>query len=143
MKRKICSNKKAFYEYEIIDSIEAGIVLQGCEVKSLSLHKASLNGSYAVIKDGEIWLNGFQIERYENQNTFSEYNPLRPKKLLLKRKEIKKFGEVNLQKGFTLIPLEIYFVDGKAKVELAVCRGKKLYDKRQAEKAKEFRKEIK
>lgn len=140
----LCQNRKARHEYEILSTIEAGVVLQGCEVKSLRDHKASLDGSYALIEKGELWLINSHIDEYKQRNTFGpSYNPLRRRKLLLHKRELNKFGEKAAQKGYTLIPLNFYLKDGKVKVELAIARGRQLHDKRAAEKEKEVKKELK
>lgn len=138
----ICKNKKASFEYFILDKIESGIVLEGWELKSLLCHKSSIDESYATIVNNEIWLINCNIEKYKNSNDLN-VNTKRKRKLLLNHDEIIKFAKKSEQKGHTLIPLKLYFKQGKVKVELAVCRGKKNYDKRQANKLKEFKREIK
>jgi SsrA-binding protein len=128
--KTIAQNKKARHEYVIEDTYEAGIVLTGTEVKSLREGRASLSDGFAQIKDGELWLYNVHIPEY-NQGTWNNHAPRRLRKLLLHREEIHKlFGKSN-QTGLTLIPLALYFKDGKAKVELGLARGKKDYDKRQ------------
>ena len=145
--RILCQNRKAFHEYEILDTVEAGIVLQGCEVKSLRNHKASLDSAYAhVDANGELWLINSHIDEYEKKNTFTTHEPKRRRKLLLKKREIQKFAEKATQKGFTIIPLNFHLTGGNVKVSLAVGRGKQLHDKRAAAKdrdaAREIRKEF-
>ena len=139
----VCRNKRAFHEYEIFDTLECGIVLTGTEVKSLREHAASLEDAYGKIEGGELWLIGSDIPEYTMGNRLN-HKPKRPRKLLLHRREIGKFAGKASEKGFTLVPLRMYFKDGRAKVELAVARGKNLYDKRQtlknADAAKELRK---
>ena len=126
----IARNKKARHEYYIEDTWEAGIVLTGTEVKSLREGRASLVDGFAQIRDGELWMYNVHIPEY-NQGTWNNHAPRRLRKLLLHREEIHKlFGKSN-QTGLTLIPLSLYFKDGKAKVELGLARGKKDYDKRQ------------
>ena len=126
----ITTNRKARYEYEIIDKWETGIVLLGTEVKALRAGRANLKDSHANIKDGEIFLLNTHISPYSHGN-LNNHDPLRIRKLLMHKKEIKKLiGKVE-GKGLTLIPLKLYFKNGRAKVELALARGKKLYDKRQ------------
>ncbi len=131
----ICQNKKAWHEYFIEDRFEAGMVLLGTEVKSLRDGKASLGDSYAKIKDGEIFLVDAHINPYSHANRFN-HDPLRPRKLLLHKSEIRRLIGKTQEKGFTLIPLRLYFSDGRAKVELGLAKGKKLYDKRETLKRK-------
>jgi SsrA-binding protein len=129
--KNIAVNKKARHEYTIIQTYEAGIVLQGTEVKSLRLGKANLVDSYANLKNGEVWLVGAHISVYE-QGNINNHEPTRTRKLLLNKSEIRKLiGKVK-EKGLTLIPLRLYFKEGKAKVELALAKGKKVYDKRES-----------
>ena len=122
-------NRKARHEYHIGDVYQAGIVLVGTEVKSLRTGKGNLQDAYAVVKDGEVWVNNFHISPYDQGNQFN-HDPMRPKKLLLHRREIDKLLGVQKESGHTLIPLKIYFRDGLAKMDLAVAIGKKDYDKR-------------
>ena len=126
----IARNKKARHEYAIEATYEAGIVLTGTEVKSLRDGKASLVDAYAVIKDAEVWLQGVHIAEY-SQGTWTNHTPRRNRKLLLNRSEISKLIGKTKETGLTLIPLEMYFKDGKVKVEIGLARGKKTYDKRQ------------
>ena len=127
----ITSNRKAYHEYFVIEKYEAGIELFGTEVKSLRAGKVNLKEAYASIQDGEIFVHGMHISPYEQGNIFNK-DPLRDKKLLLHKSEIMKLlGSVKLD-GLTLIPLSLYFRNGKIKMELGVCRGKKLYDKRES-----------
>jgi SsrA-binding protein len=126
----IARNKKARHEYVIEATYEAGIVLTGTEVKSLRDGKASLVDGYAVIKDAEVWLQCVHIAEY-SQGTWTNHTPRRNRKLLLNRSEISKLIGKTKETGLTLIPLEMYFKDGKVKVEIALARGKKTYDKRQ------------
>mgnify|MGYP000901472064 CR=1 FL=1 len=143
MVRKIVSrNKKAFHDYSIEDTLEAGMALTGPEVKSLRAGKANLKDGYAQLKNGELFLYNVHISAYSFA-TYVPQDPLRPRKLLLHRREIRKLiGQLH-EKGIALIPLQIYFGDnGKAKVELGLARGKKLYDKRAALKEKESNREI-
>lgn len=129
--KDITVNRKARHEYSILQSYEAGIVLQGTEVKSLRQGKANLVDSYANIKNGELWLFGAHISEY-TQGNINNHEPARTRKLLLKSNEIRKLiGKVK-EKGLTLIPLRLYFKEGKVKVELALAKGKKVYDKREA-----------
>jgi SsrA-binding protein len=128
--KTIARNKKARHEYFIEDTWEAGIVLTGTEVKSLREGRASLVDGFAQIRDGELWMYNVHIPEY-NQGTWNNHAPRRLRKLLLHRSEIQKLIGKTKESGLTLIPLELYFKDGKAKVELGLARGKKDYDKRQ------------
>jgi SsrA-binding protein len=138
----ICRNKRAFHDYHVVDSLECGIVLTGTEVKSLRESIASLEDAYAKIEEGEVWLIGSDIPEYTMGNRLN-HKPKRARKLLLHRREIAKFAGKATQRGFTLVPLRIYFKQGRAKVELAVAQGKKEYDKRQDQKKAEAQREIK
>ena len=127
----VANNKKARHDYFIEETYEAGIVLTGTEIKSVRQGKVSIKESYAKIERGEVILHGMNISPYEQGNRFNT-DPLRPKKLLLHKREIRKLIGYTTQKGLTLVPLRMYINDdGRAKVELAVARGKKEYDKRQ------------
>ena len=129
--KNITVNRKARHEYHIIQTYEAGIVLVGTEVKALRQGKANLVDSYAALNDGEVWLYGAHISVYE-QGNINNHEPTRTRKLLLNKSEIKKLiGKVK-EKGLTLIPLRLYFRNGKVKVELALAKGKKVYDKRES-----------
>lgn len=137
----ICRNRRAFHEYTIEDTLECGIVLTGTEVKSLREGAGGLEDAYAKIEDGEVWLIGSDIPEYSMGNRMN-HKPKRPRKLLLHRREIAKFAGKASQRGFTLVPLKMYFKNGRAKVELAIARGKQLHDKRQAAKKADAQKEI-
>lgn len=143
MAQKIVSkNKKAFHDYHIEETMEAGMVLTGPEVKSLRAGKANLRDGYAQIRNGELYLYNVHISPYSFA-TSTQQDPLRPRKLLLHRREIRKLIGKLHEKGIALIPLKMYFIgSGKAKVELALARGKKLYDKRAALKEKESSRDI-
>jgi SsrA-binding protein len=130
-RKLIAQNKKARHDYHIEDTWEAGLVLTGTEVKSLRAGRASLVDGYAVIKDGEAWLQNVHIPEY-TEGTWTNHEPRRPRKLLLHRGEITRLIGKTKESGLTLVPLALYFSDGRAKVEIALARGKKLYDKRQA-----------
>jgi len=130
-RKLIASNKKARHDYHIDDVYEAGLVLTGTEVKSLRAGRASLIDGFALIKDGEVWLQGVHIPEY-TEGTWTNHTPRRNRKLLLHRKEITRLIGKTREGGATLVPLSLYFKDGRAKVELALARGKKSYDKRQA-----------
>lgn len=127
----IAKNRKAFHEYEILDKWEAGVVLQGTEVKSLRAGKCNLGDSYAELRDGEAWLVKMHIGPYDQGNRMN-HDPFRRRKLLLTRREIRKIRPRLEEKGLTLVPLKIYFTHGLAKVELGLGRGKKIHDKRHA-----------
>jgi len=126
----IARNRRARHDYHIEDVVEAGLVLTGTEVKSLRAGRASLTDGFAQISDGEMWLYGVHIPEYA-QGTWTNHEPRRPRKLLLHRKEIDKLASEIAERGFTLVPLSLYFTGGRAKVELALARGKRTYDKRQ------------
>jgi SsrA-binding protein len=137
----ICRNKRAFHEYYITDMLECGIVLTGTEVKSLRDGHASLEDAYAKVEDGELWLLGSDIPEYAMGNRMN-HKPKRPRKLLLHRREIGKFAGKASERGHTLVPLKLYFKNGRAKLELAVARGKQLHDKREAKKKAEAQRDI-
>lgn len=139
--RVIVSNRKARHEYHILDTLEAGIALRGTEVKSLRKGNANLQDAYALIKNGEIWLLGMHISPYE-QGNINNHDPVRTRKLLLQKKEIRKLLAKVQEKGLTLVPLSVYFKGAYAKVELAIAQGKKSYDKRAALKERDARREI-
>jgi SsrA-binding protein len=130
-RKLIASNKKARHDYHIDDVYEAGLVLTGTEVKSLRAGRASLVDGYGLIKDGEVWLQGVHIPEY-TEGTWTNHEPRRPRKLLMHRKEIVRLIGKTRETGVTLVPLSLYFKDGRAKVEIALAHGKKSYDKRQA-----------
>ena len=142
MEQVVSTNRKAYHDYFIEETYEAGITLLGTEVKSLREGKANLKDSYALIKGNEIFLLNCHISPYSHGN-IQNHDPLRTRKLLLHRKEINKLWGKLTQKGLTLIPLKIYFTkNGKAKVEIGLCKGKKQYEKREVLKEKEARREI-
>ncbi|HDZ61744.1 MAG TPA: SsrA-binding protein SmpB [Nitrospirae bacterium] len=141
MDKPIASNKKAYHDYFIEDTYEAGISLLGTEVKSLREGRVNLKESYAIIKGSEIFLFNCHISPYSHGNT-QNHDPLRTRKLLLHRKEIDKIWVKLSQKGNTLIPLKIYFKRGKAKVEIGLAKGKRKYEKREVLKEKEANREI-
>jgi SsrA-binding protein len=128
--KTIATNRKARHEYFIEETIEAGIVLKGTEVKSIRQGKVNIKESYATIKNGEVFLNGMHVSPYEQGNIYN-VDPLRQRKLLLNKREIRKLNSYLMQKGYTLVPLSIYIKNGLVKVELAVAKGKKMYDKRE------------
>src|SRR3990170_6716482 len=142
MEQVVSTNRKAYHDYFIEETCEAGITLLGTEVKSLREGKANLKDSYALIKGNEIFLLNCHISPYSHGN-IQNHDPLRTRKLLLHRKEINKLWGKLTQKGLTLIPLKIYFnKQGKTKVEIGLCRGKRQYEKREALKEKEAKREI-
>lgn len=137
----IATNRKARYDYTILETFEAGIVLQGTEVKSLRNGKANLKDSFARADRGEVVLYNLHISPYDQGNRFN-HDPLRPRKLLLHRAEIRRLAGKVAERGLTLIPLRLYFKQGVAKVELALAKGKKLYDRREAIAERDARREI-
>lgn len=137
----VCRNKRAFHEYEIMDRIECGIVLVGTEVKSLRDNHCLLDDAYAKIEESEVWLIGCEIPEYAMGNRLN-HKPKRNRKLLLHRREIEKFAAKASQRGFTLVPLSLYFKNGRAKVEIAIARGKQVHDKRQAMKSADAKRDI-
>jgi SsrA-binding protein len=137
----ICNNKKAFHDYFIEERYEAGLVLRGTEVKSLRIGKVNMGDSFALVKSGEAFLHNLHISPYEFGNR-ENHDPDRMRKLLMHRAEIHKlFGKIREQ-GYTLIPLRLYFKDGRAKVELGLAKGKKLHDKREDLKQKEMKRDV-
>ena len=139
--RVICRNKRAFHEYEIMDRIECGVVLVGTEVKSLRDGHCLLEDAYAKLEDRELWLFGCEIPEYTMGNRLN-HKPKRQRKLLLHRREIEKFAGKASQRGFTMVPLSLYFKNGRAKVEVAVARGKQLHDKRESMKKADAQRDI-
>src|SRR5262245_64905865 len=137
----VTRNRKATHEYELSDRLECGIVLVGTEVKSLRDGHCSLDEAYAKIEDGELWLVGCEIPEYAMGNRLN-HKPKRERKLLLHRREIAKFAGKASERGYTLVPLKMYFKEGRAKVELAVARGKQFHDKRQDQKTAKAQREI-
>ena len=136
----IDTNKKAYFDYEILETVEAGVVLEGCEVKSIKLGNARLRDSFCQLQEGELWLKNFYVAPYEKSNAF-EPEPRRNRKLLLHRSEIDKLEGKVRQKGLTLVPTKLYFLRNKVKVEIGVGRGKKLYDKRETARNKAMQRE--
>lgn len=137
----IATNKKAYHEYFVDDRYEAGIALFGTEVKSVRLWQVNLKDCYCTIKNNEIFVNGMHISPYEKGNIFNR-DPIRQRKLLMHKREIIKLAALSAQKGFSLIPLSLYFKDSRVKVELGLCRGKKLYDKRETDAKNEAKREM-
>lgn len=127
----VTENRRARHDYFIEETIEAGIVLQGTEVKSIRLGKVNIKDSFARVENGEVFLYGMHISPYEQGNRFN-HDPLRPRKLLLHKREIRRLIGKTREDGYTLVPTKLYFSNGKCKVELGIAKGKKLYDKREA-----------
>jgi SsrA-binding protein len=140
-KKTIARNKKALHEYHVIEQLEAGIVLTGPEVKSIRAGKASLAESFARVDGGEVWLYDMHVSPYDPASRWNA-DPVRPRKLLLKNKEIRRLIGATQEKGLTLVPLDLYISRGYVKVSLALVRGKKLYDKREDIKRKDAKREI-
>lgn len=137
----VANNKKAYHDYFIDETYEAGIALHGTEVKSMRMGKCSIKESFIRIENGEIFVYGMHVSPYEKGNIFNK-DPLRVKKLLIHKYEINKLAEKVAEKGYTLVPLQVYFKEGKAKVEIGLARGKKLYDKREDIAKKDQRREM-
>ena len=134
-KKEIAANRKAFHDYFILERFEAGIVLAGTEVKS------NLKDSFCTVKDGELWARGIHISPYEKGNIFNK-DPVRPRKLLMHKREIAKLNARVMQDGNALIPLSFYFKDGRVKVEIGLCKGKKIHDKRDSIAERESKREV-
>lgn len=139
-RKLIATNRRARHDYHLDDVFEAGIMLMGTEVKALRAGRASLVDGFVSVDDGEVWLEGVHIPEY-SQGTWTNHAPRRKRKLLLHRMEIARLEQATREKGMTIVPLSLYFKDGRAKVEIAVARGKKLYDKRQALREQQDRRE--
>lgn len=142
----VANNKKAYHDYFIEEKYEAGLALHGTEVKSLRMGKCSIKEAYVRIENGETFVYGMNISPYEKGNIFNK-DPLRPRKLLLHKLEIRKLAGRMSEQGYTVVPLQVYFKDGRAKIEIGLAKGKKLYDKRQdiakKDQLREARKEFK
>ena len=139
--RLIANNKKAYHDYFIEEKYEAGVSLHGTEVKSLRMGKCSIKESFIRIENGEVYVYGMHISPYEKGNIFNK-DPLRPKKLLMHRAEIRKLQGKIAEKGYTLVPLQVYFKNSLVKVEIGLARGKTLYDKREAAAARDAKREM-
>ena len=140
-KKLIANNKKVYHDYFIEETYEAGLVLHGTEVKSLRLGKCSIKESFLRIEDGEMYVYGMHVSPYEKGNIFNK-DPLRTRKLLLHKREIIKLVGKVKEKGYTLVPIEVYFTDGKAKMLIGLAKGKKLYDKREDLAKKDAKREM-
>jgi SsrA-binding protein len=138
----LLENRKARFNYEITRSFEAGVEVLGFEVKSLRQKQGSLEGSYAVVRGGEIFLTGMHIPPYQPKNTPADYESRRTRKLLLTKKEIEELGNLESKKGLTIVPISVYSKGRKIKIELAVARGKKKYDKRETIKRRDAEREM-
>jgi SsrA-binding protein len=137
----ITVNRQAYHDYFVERTVEAGISLVGTEIKSIREGRVNLRGSYAIVRNGEIWLENAHIALYEHGNRYN-HEPLRNRKLLLHRREIEQLASKVETKGLTLIPLKLYIKGGRAKIELGLCRGKKLYDKREAIAERDVKRQI-
>ena len=139
--RIVAQNKKAYHDYFVLEKLEAGLELFGTEVKSIRQGKINLKDSWCFVKDGEMFVNGMHISPYEQGNIFNR-DPLRTKRLLLHKKEIRRFYSQVKQEGLAIVPLSVYFSKGRAKVEIGLCKGKKLYDKREVAAKKDAQRAI-
>lgn len=137
----IAKNSKASFNYFLTDFVECGISLVGTEIKALRVHGASLNDAYVIVRNNEMYVLNMHIAPYDKGNLFN-HEPLRTRKLLLHKKEILKLSQKVKEKQFTIVPTKVYLVGGKAKIEIALAKGKKLYDKRESEKAKDDNRKI-
>ena len=139
--KEICTNRKAFHEYFVLERFEAGIELAGTEVKSIRAGEVNLKDSFCLVKNGELFVRGMHVSPYEHGNIFNK-DPVRPRRLLMHKREIMKLQARVMQDGVALIPLSLYFKDGRVKLELGLCKGKKLHDKRDSEAEREVRRDI-
>lgn len=139
--KKVAQNKKAYHDYFVLETYEAGLELFGTEVKSIRDGKVNLKDSWCHIKNGEIFANGMHVSPYEKGNLFNR-DPMRPKRLLMHKREIKKLFDLTKQQGYAIIPLSVYFVKGRAKLEIGLCKGKKLYDKREDAAKRDAKRDI-
>lgn len=134
-------NRRARFEYHILESIEAGLALTGTEIKSIRAGGVSLNEAYARMRDGELWLMSMHVPPYK-EGSFSNHEPLRPRKLLLHKEQIERLSSRVAEKGLTLVPLRMYFTRGRVKVEVGLARGKKIWDKRQATAERDAKRDL-
>lgn len=139
--KEIAANRKAFHDYFVLDRFEAGIELFGTEVKSIRAGQVNLKDSFCTVKNGELFARGVHISPYEKGNIFNR-DPMRPKRLLMHKREIRKLGDRVAQEGVALIPLRLYLKDSRVKLELGLCKGKKLYDKREADARREAERDL-
>ena len=140
-KKEICANRKAFHEYFVLERYEAGIELAGTEVKSVRAGQVNLKDSFCTVKDGELFVRGMHISPYEHGNIFNK-DPVRPRRLLMHKREIIKLNSRIMQDGVALVPLSLYFKDSRVKLELGLCKGKKLHDKRDSEADRQSKRDI-
>ena len=140
-KKLIANNKKAYHDYFILEKYEAGLVLHGTEVKSLRMGKCSIKEAFIRVEDGEMYIYGMHISPYEKGNIFNK-DPRRPRRLLAHKSEIRHLQQQIKLQGYTLVPLQLYFKQGRVKVELGLCKGKKLYDKRADAAARDAKRDI-
>ena len=140
-KKEICANRKAFHEYFVLERYEAGIELAGTEVKSIRAGQVNLKDSFCTVKDGELFVRGMHISHYEHGNIFNK-DPVRPRRLLMHKREIMKLNSRIMQDGVALVPLSLYFKDSRVKLELGLCKGKKLHDKRDSEADRQSKRDI-
>jgi len=138
----VTTNRKAYRDYFIEQTYEAGMVLRGSEIKSIRAGGVNLRDSYARVRDGELWLIGAHISPYLQASTHEKYDPRRPRKLLMHRHQISRLASAQQEKGYTLVPLRLYLKDNRAKVELGLARGKRVYDKRRAIAERESQRQI-
>ena len=139
--KQAAANRKAFHDYFVLERYEAGIELFGTEVKSIRAGTLNLKDSYCTVKDGELFVRGMHISPYEKGNIFNR-DPVRPRRLLMHKKEIRKLNARVMQEGIALIPLSVYFKDSRVKVEVGLCKGKKLYDKRESDAKRQAARDI-
>ncbi len=139
--KTVAQNRKAFHDYYVEERYECGIELFGTEVKSMRAGKVSLKESWAAVRKGEVWVDGMHISPYEQGNQFNR-DPLRPKRLLLHKAEIRKLDSLVARQGYTLVPLEVYLKDGRMKLQLGLCKGKQEHDKRESAAKKDAQREI-
>lgn len=139
--KQAAANRKAYHDYYVLESYEAGIELFGTEVKSIRQGTLNLKDSFCIVKDGELFVRGMHISPYEKGNVFNR-DPLRPRRLLMHRREINKLHARVMQDGMALIPLSVYFKDGRVKLEVGLCKGKKLYDKRDSAAERSAKRDI-
>ncbi len=140
--KTIATNRRARHDFIVFDELEVGIALQGAEVKSLRSGQANLTDSYARVEKGELWLHGMHVAPYESAAKWEPIPPRRPRKLLAHRAEIRRLEQRVKQRGYTLVPLRVYFRDGRGKIALGVCKGRKAYDKRDALKERDERRDL-
>jgi SsrA-binding protein len=140
--KTVATNRKARHDYVVFDELEVGIALQGAEVKSLRNGQANLTDSYARVERGELWLHGMHVAPYESAARWESIPPRRPRKLLAHRAETRRLEQRVKERGYTLVPLRVYFRDGKAKISLGVCKGRKTYDKRDVLKERDEQRDL-